>query len=102
MTTLVTGGGSGLAAEPCRQAASRGARVIVWDLDGEAAAQTVALITAAGGAACHHQVDVTDAAAVAAAAAGAGPVDVLRIAQESSPASRCWRPPKPRSAARST
>jgi len=77
MTILVTGGGSGLGRQLCRQAASRGARVIVWDLDGEAAAQTVALITAAGGAACHHQVDVTDAAAVAAAAAGAGPVDVL-------------------------
>ncbi len=77
MTTLVTGGGSGLGRRLCRQAATRGARVIVWDLDGAAAAQTVELITAAGGSACHQQVDVTDAAAVAAAAEDAGPVDVL-------------------------
>jgi len=77
MTTLITGGGSGLGRQLCRQAAARGARVIVWDLDGEAAAQTVELITAAGGSACHIQVDVTDAAAVAAAAADAGPIDVL-------------------------
>ena len=47
MTTLVTGGGSGLGRQLCRQAASRGAQVIVWDLDGDAAARTVELITAA-------------------------------------------------------
>jgi hypothetical protein len=46
--------------------------VIVWDLDGEAAAQTVELITAAGGAACHQQVDVTDAAAVSRQLRGQG------------------------------
>jgi NAD(P)-dependent dehydrogenase (short-subunit alcohol dehydrogenase family) len=72
MTTVATGGGSGLGRQLCRQAASRGARVIVWDLDGEAAAQTVELITAAGGAACHQQVDVTDAAAVSRQLRGQG------------------------------
>ena len=77
MTTLVTGGGSGLGRQLCRQAAARGARVIVWDLDGDAAAKTAELITSAGGAAGHQQVDVTDTVAVAAAAAEAGPVDVL-------------------------
>jgi all-trans-retinol dehydrogenase (NAD+) len=77
VTTLVTGGGSGLGRQLCRQAAARGARVIVWDLDGEAAARTAELITAAGGSASHQQVDVTDSAAVALAAASAGQVDVL-------------------------
>ncbi len=77
MTTLVTGGGSGLGRQLCRQAAARGARVVVWDLDGEAAARTAELITADGGTAYSQQVDVTDPAAVSEAAASAGTVDVL-------------------------
>lgn len=51
--------------------------MVVWDLDGTAAAETAALITAAGGIACAQQVDVTDSAAVSLAAEAAGPVDVL-------------------------
>lgn len=77
MTTLVTGGGSGLGRQLCRQAAARGERMVVWDLDGEAAAQTAKLVTAAGAVASSQQVDVTDPAAVSEAAASAGPVDVL-------------------------
>ncbi len=71
---VVTGGGSGLGRRLCLQATARGARVVVWDLDGKAAAATAGM---AGPTARHHRVDVTDPAAVRDAAAAAGPVDVL-------------------------
>jgi all-trans-retinol dehydrogenase (NAD+) len=68
---LITGAGSGLGRELAVQAAGRGAEVICWDLNGDAARATAEL---AGGT--WAQVDVTDAAAVAAAADGLA-VDVL-------------------------
>ncbi|MCC6495028.1 MAG: SDR family oxidoreductase [Propionibacteriaceae bacterium] len=77
VTTLVTGGGSGLGRRLCLQAAARGSRVVVWDLDEAAAAHTSELIAAAGGTASHQRVDVTDTAAVNLAAAEAGDVDVV-------------------------
>lgn len=77
VTTLVTGGGSGLGRRLCLQAAARGARVVVWDLDEAAAARTGDLVAAAGGTASYQRVDVTDTAAVNRAAAEAGDVDVV-------------------------
>lgn len=73
-TLLVTGGGSGLGRRLARLAAERGARIVVWDLDANAARETVDRIGA--GASC-HQVDVTDSAAVTETARLTGPVDVL-------------------------
>jgi all-trans-retinol dehydrogenase (NAD+) len=71
---LVTGGGSGLGRQLALQAARRGARVVIWDRDADAAAETVRV---AGGAASSHRVDVTDSDAVATTAEATGPVDVL-------------------------
>jgi len=70
-TVLITGAGSGIGREMAVQAAGRGAHVIGWDLDGEAAAATAKLT---GGD--WAGVDVTDSAAVTAAASGVA-VDVL-------------------------
>lgn len=70
-TVLITGGGSGLGRELAVQAARRGARVIVWDRDPEAARRTA---NAVGGD--WAEVDVTDAAQVRSTAAGQA-VDVL-------------------------
>lgn len=70
-TLLVTGGGSGLGRELATQAAARGATIIVWDRDAEAAQQTA---DSCGGT--WAAVDVTDAEAVTAASAEIE-VDVL-------------------------
>lgn len=73
---VITGGGNGLGRAMAVRAARRGAHVTVWDLDGDAAEQTVALIDVHGGKGQASQVDVTDRGAVAAAAAGQR-VDIL-------------------------
>ncbi len=73
---LVTGGGSGLGAEPARELARRGARVTVLDINGDAAAAVAAEI---GGHAV--RCDITDTASVEAALASAyqrhGPARLL-------------------------
>lgn len=46
---VVTGGGSGIGRAICLQLAKDGAAVSVWDLNGETAEQTVAMIVSAGG-----------------------------------------------------
>lgn len=46
---VVTGGASGIGRAICLQLASDGATIAVWDLDGDGAGETVAMITAAGG-----------------------------------------------------
>ena len=58
-------------------AATRGARVIIWHLNADAAASVRDEILAQGGRALSDAVDVSDKNAVAAAALGAGSVDVL-------------------------
>jgi len=79
---LITGAGSGIGRASALAFAAEGAFVAVADLDGAAAAQTVALIRAAGSPAARaFEVDVTDPEAtlnVAAAVVDAeGRIDVL-------------------------
>jgi len=63
--SVVTGGGDGIGGAVSRLFASHGAHVEVAEIDPERAERTVADITAAGGSARAHLVDVTDPAAVA-------------------------------------
>ena len=67
---IVTGGGQGIGAATARSLARAGARVVVGDLSGEAAAAVAAGIVAAGGDALAVAADVRreeDCAALAAA-----------------------------------
>jgi len=61
---LVTGGASGLGRALCRELAAAGAEVVVADIDDGGAAETVRLVTQAGGGAEAITLDVTDSAAV--------------------------------------
>jgi NAD(P)-dependent dehydrogenase (short-subunit alcohol dehydrogenase family) len=61
---FVTGAGSGIGAAASRLLASRGARVVLADINLEAAAQTAADIEREGGIASSLRVDVSDAASV--------------------------------------
>ena len=61
---LITGAGSGLGRATARRLARGGATAIVADVNSGNAAQTVELITSAGGAAQAVALDVTDSAAV--------------------------------------
>jgi NAD(P)-dependent dehydrogenase (short-subunit alcohol dehydrogenase family) len=63
---LVTGGGNGIGRETALTFAREGARVAVADYEADSAAETVALINAAGGQALSLSGDVTVAADVAA------------------------------------
>ncbi|HEY8527076.1 MAG TPA: SDR family NAD(P)-dependent oxidoreductase [Acidimicrobiales bacterium] len=78
---VVTGAGNGIGAEYARHFAGRGARVIVADIDGEAAEAVAKEITAAGGQAAPLVVDIADAEACVAAldrvVAEHGSLDVL-------------------------
>lgn len=75
---LVTGAGSGIGRLMAIECADRGAaKVIIWDMSEERAAETAATINAAGGVAEYQVVDVTDQEAVEAAAEIAGDVDIL-------------------------
>ncbi|MEU4227676.1 glucose 1-dehydrogenase [Nonomuraea sp. NPDC026600] len=81
MTFVITGAARGMGAATARMAASRGAAVVVADLDDVAGARTVEEITEAGGRACYQHCDVTDADQVRelmrAAAEAFGGIDVL-------------------------
>jgi len=68
---LVTGAGSGLGAVTARELAAAGARVVVADLDGAAAAATVAAIEGIGGNGLAAALDVRDRAAAGALVAEA-------------------------------
>jgi len=78
---LVTGAGRGIGREEALLLAAEGAHVTVNDVDGDAAAEVVAAITAAGGAAQANGDDVSTwagaEAAVGAAVAAEGRLDVL-------------------------
>lgn len=73
---LVTGAGAGIGRATALALATRGARVVVTDVDGAAAERVAKEIDGAGGSASSHEVDVTDADAVAALATE-HPVDVV-------------------------
>jgi NAD(P)-dependent dehydrogenase (short-subunit alcohol dehydrogenase family) len=78
---IVTGGGSGIGRASARELASRGAAVMVCDIDERSAVAVAAAITAAGGRAEPVGADVSDeesvAALVATTLARFGSVDVL-------------------------
>jgi len=80
-TVLITGAGSGIGRLVALDAARRGARIVLWDLDLERAEAVAAEIAAAGGRASAHRCDVGDPDAVAALAQRVldevGTVDVL-------------------------
>jgi meso-butanediol dehydrogenase / (S,S)-butanediol dehydrogenase / diacetyl reductase len=61
---IVTGGAGGIGAAACRALAGEGARVVVADLDAEAASSLAGEIAARGGSATSVGVDVTDRAQV--------------------------------------
>ena len=61
---LITGGARGIGREAALLFAAEGARVVASDLNAEGAAETVAMINAAGGQALSIECDVTDGAAV--------------------------------------
>ncbi|WP_399680459.1 2-hydroxycyclohexanecarboxyl-CoA dehydrogenase [Xenophilus sp.] len=80
-TVVVTGGGGGIGGAACRRFAREGAKVAVFDLNEEAAAQVAGQIREAGGRAEAVRCDITDRASVDAAVAQAqarlGAIDVL-------------------------
>jgi len=65
---VITGAGSGIGQASARLFAAEGARVVVADIDHQAAGVTVEGIAAAGGDAIAEQVDVTDVAGTVALA----------------------------------
>ncbi|MGE0216645.1 SDR family NAD(P)-dependent oxidoreductase [Mycolicibacterium sp.] len=65
---FVTGAGSGIGRAIALRLAQEGARVLVTDIDGDAAVKTVVLIEEFGGVASSAVVDVRDRAAISAAA----------------------------------
>ncbi|MEP5764190.1 MAG: SDR family NAD(P)-dependent oxidoreductase [Halieaceae bacterium] len=81
MRFLITGGAAGIGAGTARLAASRGARVVLSDLNDAAGEALAAEINEAGGSAIYRHCDVTDADQVQglmqAAAEEFGGIDVL-------------------------
>lgn len=59
-TVFITGSGGGIGSETARQCAAAGARVIVTDIDSDAAGSTVETIRESGGEAVAHELDVTN------------------------------------------
>jgi len=80
-SAVVTGAAQGIGYEIARVFAENGASVVIADMNGDAAAEAAAKITAAGGTASAVQTDVTDAdqvqAAVQAAVDRYGSLDIM-------------------------
>jgi NAD(P)-dependent dehydrogenase (short-subunit alcohol dehydrogenase family) len=78
---LVTGAGSGIGAATALQLAAAGAAVAVTDLNGDSAERVAKEITAGGGRAVAHALDVTDEATwervAAETVAALGPITIL-------------------------
>lgn len=78
---IVTGSGSGIGKAIVERLAEEGCIVGIFDMNGAAAEATSSTVSAAGGKAHAHAVDITDLAAVQAAVAAfetqAGPIEVL-------------------------
>src|SRR4051812_45837143 len=78
---IVTGGGNGIGRAYALALAAEGARVLVADLDGDAAAETARQIEAAGGQALGTRTDVADVDSTEAMARAAadrwGRIDIL-------------------------
>ena len=78
---VITGGGSGIGRAIVKGFAAEGAKVMAADINEAGAAETAAMITAAGGTALSSALDVTDRASCAALAdnvsSGFGQVSVL-------------------------
>lgn len=81
-TAVITGAGSGIGRATALLASERGARLVLTDVSADTLAETVRLITEAGGTVAHHEaLDVRDVTAVDAFADRThevtGPVDVV-------------------------
>jgi NAD(P)-dependent dehydrogenase (short-subunit alcohol dehydrogenase family) len=80
-TAIVTGAASGIGRAIAMEFAAKGARVVIFDVETEAARDTVEAIVAAGGKALALDVDVSNIAQVDGAVAGVltryGSIDVL-------------------------
>ncbi|MEN9706942.1 MAG: hypothetical protein RIS31_508 [Actinomycetota bacterium] len=74
---LITGGASGLGRQLAIQSAAKGAEVIIWDMNLDAATKVAGEIINAGGTASAHRVDITNRDAVNTLALEVGSVDVL-------------------------
>ncbi|MEM9473583.1 MAG: SDR family NAD(P)-dependent oxidoreductase, partial [Pseudomonadota bacterium] len=78
---VVTGGGSGIGRAVCRRFAEEQASVAIFDINGDGAAETVRLISDAGGNARTYVTDISDyeavETAVAASESDLGPIDIL-------------------------
>lgn len=78
---VVTGGGSGIGRAICLQLAKDGAAISVWDLNGDSAEQTVAMIAEAGGRAIACVGDASSKADIARSAEltrqALGPISIL-------------------------
>lgn len=68
-TAIVTGAAQGIGAEYAKALAAEGARVVVADINAEAGESVAKEISAAGGTAAFHEVDVSDPDSAAALAA---------------------------------